>query len=220
MKIPAIDPEMTYQKRRNIVRGGWDSYFERRQFTNSSDRKEAVVRFLSEYLTFPLTLARHVHDSVDLDADNSNSETIDLAIDVVGARAEASLPIWIWRELLWLLLPEATDHGSTAQISIRLIGPQVEVRPPLLIQGPPMANEQSAQQPHTLRIDFIPSFYHTLVNEETPRQRSPNLVCLFNPGLHSHESRSVVTGRGGNFKFDVFDKNNRLDTRYVPQPAV
>ena len=137
----------------NVLPKDWNEYYSQRGF---EDETSQFKRFLSESLTYSMTAALHVQNV-------HHHETI--RIDIVGARAEAYSPPWVWRELF-----AATKENS--DVVIRFIGPQIP--------------RTGVVEEENLRLEYVQSTYH-----EDPETTSPDVVFLFNPGF-SFSSENAI----------------------------
>ena len=121
----------------------WKEYFFRSGF---EDETHQFKRFLSENLTYSMTAALHVQNTTR-------------RIDIVGARAEAYSPPWVWRELV------DNTMKANGNLVIRFIGPQIP--------------RSGVVEEDGLRLEYIQSTYH----EDPETSLPPDVVFLFNPGL-------------------------------------
>lgn len=79
---------------------------------------ERAKRLLSTLMTFPLTLSQAINSVYPPSFNKSSFNVV-----VIGARAESSLPLLWWREILF------HTHISS-DINIRFVGPQLQVKDP------------------------------------------------------------------------------------------
>lgn len=148
---------------------------------------DASIGLLSHPLTFPLTLGRHLRTLFN------NKQNVRLCC--VGARAECTLPVEYWRELLIAALVTDID-GNLRQYSIDFIGPDVPTQ--LKLKTITLDNEGEASKTparSVLTMNFHSSFLHEVVlkirkSQQIGIDQIRNLwdaFILFNPGIgHSN----------------------------------
>ncbi|DAZ94782.1 TPA: hypothetical protein N0F65_002395 [Lagenidium giganteum] len=122
--------------------------------------QESAVALVSAAYSFPLTLAMAIADIHDKSPLPGNINVL-----VVGARAEAMLPVALWNEVSIL-------HPVTS-INLVFIGDHVPVR---------SARHSRVQVHERLSIRTVTGFYHELELDVVP-----DVVVMFNPGIgHPH----------------------------------
>ena len=154
---------------RFLLGRGWLN--EQRFSAADASTRHAAVAALSAALSFPLTVAAAWPQLFDSKAVSGKS----LRLCVVGARAEASLPVHFWRELA--LLTSATD------LTVELCGPASAGHKPV----PTTRKWASGTQQLELTRLEPPGFFH-----DSPEGRAlltgsaasvTDAFILFNPGL-------------------------------------
>ncbi|CAM9716712.1 unnamed protein product [Choristocarpus tenellus] len=100
------------------VHSSLDAYLEARNWPWT---KGPCRRFLSHILTYPLTLAAGLTQANLTGVTPSSSQMIPrrLSVSCVGARAEGSLPLALWRETLFAL-PRDVEH-----VDVHMVGPEL-----------------------------------------------------------------------------------------------
>lgn len=160
---------------------GWPAYLRKRGWLNeqyddaSDDAKAASVKLLSSALSFPLTLARAWPQLVSSEDFRSGP-----SICVVGARAEASLPIHVWQELLLL----------TCESSVRLefMGPAAAPEGVPAERVASVRMQTAGRSMLTLSLSHAGLFHESelgraLLQREGAAPREPDAFVLYNPGL-------------------------------------
>lgn len=168
-----------------VLDEGWTSYFQNRSYRLADEMKDerredqcrhsdhAMRSHLSEYLTHPMTLSR--------EARRFGTFSDGLIVDIVGARAEAYAPAWVWWELAFFLCPQELHGTEKRRVTLRFVGPQL----PLTMRDCEYA---LAGGQFLLRVEYFCDLYHSAETQNMLRShdgasRSNRIVCLFNPGF-------------------------------------
>lgn len=129
----------------------WDEYLKTRNLIEWEDEdKEMRSSLVTELLTYPLTMARHLRRSGPT-----------RLVHVIGARAEATLPVVYWLQSLRELDQE--------YLILRFYGPDI----PKKLDG---TEDVLMVHGKTLKRSFASRFYTDITEK-------PDLQILFNPGL-------------------------------------
>lgn len=118
---------------------------------------ERAVRLASSAFSFVLTLAAFLPRLLP-----DCSPAHEVALHVIGARAEAMMPDYLWDELALL-------HPDLPGIEITLVGDHV-----------PRSRRAQSARGLPLQVDAVRGLYH---DTELPSAREPNAFILFNPGI-------------------------------------
>ena len=143
---------------------------------------ESAVGLVSHPLTFPLTLGSFVNQEF---AGASTREK--LRVCVVGARAECTLPVQYWRELLVVTMHQNIDF------QIDFVGPDVPLKSSKVRTVPLDEHSQ------VIEMRFKRSYLHKAIFDELKSQKDNgdntpekiknkwDMFVLFNPGIgHPH----------------------------------
>ena len=158
---------------------GWDikATLEEHQLDSSRYFEESAVGLISHPLTFPLTLGRFVNEEF------AGSSLRKLRVCVVGARAECTLPVQYWRELL------VSTMQTNMDFQIDFVGPDVPLKSSTVRTVP--LDEGSEQSP-VLEMRFKQSYLHQTILDElkSSKDNTPekiknqwDMFVLFNPGI-------------------------------------
>jgi hypothetical protein len=160
-------------------------YWNRRGWTFDSiervEDRRLGQNLATHVLTAPLTLVSNLLlslDSQELNGGYAANAESDRRVRVccAGARAEASLPVQYWREILVVL--KWSSPAANVALTIDFVGPDVAPRPPVTLE-----HCGSTLQ---LRWPFTGKFHDYVAKQEEAVARDASHyhgVVLFNPGL-------------------------------------
>jgi hypothetical protein len=150
---------------------------DRHRFSSTDVQKS--TRILSSLLTYPLTLANCINTQFPC---YFNKDCLNITI--LGARAESSLPLVWWKELLF-----STTFAST--IRLQFVGPHLQLKQPTSAntfshQWNRLPSPCSSQK---LELELSPANRTVLHrhNQLTELLQSSDLFVLFHPGYGSNE---------------------------------
>ncbi|TDH67945.1 hypothetical protein CCR75_004186 [Bremia lactucae] len=142
----------------------WTDYLKLFRPDNRFLKDVRALRLLSSAYTFVMTISRFFPELIDPDQANNKDK---FQIHVIGARAEATMPHYLWNELSFF-------HPQQ-QFWIKLIGDHV----PRTASKTQMTNINSS-----IQLEMINGLYHTI---EATHRENPSAFVLFNPGIgHLH----------------------------------
>ena len=143
--------------------------FRRKWNLQNCGRKSCEWRMITQVLSYPLTLSYLLYK---ISSQFSPSNPL-LNITVVGARAESSLPILWWREMVHFALPSPL-------INILMVGPQTTNSKRQRVRHTFSASDTTQE----LIVRRRPSraLFHDRVDSNA-LQNDSHIFCLFNPGL-------------------------------------
>lgn len=157
-------------------------YWNRRGWTfDSLERVEDRIlgqNLATHVLTGPLTLASKLLRPLDVSQRNSDmsNDTLRVRVCCAGARAEASLPVQYWREVLVLL--KWSSPAVNVALTIDFVGPDVVV-------GRKPVHFEHGGSTLQLRWPFAGKFHDYVAIEGAVARDSSRYhgIVLFNPGL-------------------------------------
>ena len=186
--------------------GNWDVFLYTRSFPSlDSDRS---LRHVSKVLTHPITIASVMHENSPYKLSNSrlNKEGLrsltalrqnlhptkaskslsagdndnNIRIFILGARAEATLPLHVWQQLSHLF--------PSTSFQLHMIGPEV---PSELVKESPTGLATPHAVSSTLSITYHRSLYHDVHHLLEPFDPYTDIFFTFSPGLGHPATRDM-----------------------------
>lgn len=199
LEIPAVSPTMSCPTTATTLQS-LEDYLTWRSWEIPPSAKTHATSLLSHVLSAPLTAATQLFPTFEKNTNSvrrKDKPILRMNWCCIGARAEASLPVEYWREILVLWAhhqqrqqPTSTSGRSTTlpprlQATIDFVGPDILRRPPVHL----------SYQGHglTLRWLYNGTFHEYLQRTVDPSSVAEDMVLvdentwdayiLFNPGL-------------------------------------
>ncbi|EJK74302.1 hypothetical protein THAOC_04029 [Thalassiosira oceanica] len=186
---------------------GWDMKATLEEYELGSSYMESAVGLVSHPLTFPLTLGRFVSQEFA-----GTSLRKKLRVCVVGARAEVTLPVQYWRELLVVTMNQNIDF------QIDFVGPDVPLKSSTVRRVPLV---EGSEHSLVMEMRFKQAYLHRAILDEvksskdngsnTPdkNQGSMGYVCAVQSWNRSSESREALDSDA-----QVSSQDKETDTHY------
>ena len=184
-----------------ITNTGWSAFLSATNVLSSSDADFLNSKAqLTAMLTYPITLAWL------LDRTPKYSSAKSLNIHIIGARAEAMFPDWIWK------MQSDIYQARNQHVSIDLIGPMV----------PNLGSQNNTKQIGNVQITHHPgALYHNIEHDLAPA----DMYVAFHPGWGQKEwqpswkptlekiIQNIESSEGQNSElyFSSFDNNDMKD---------
>jgi hypothetical protein len=148
-----------------------ESYIRWRMSQSTTTLPVEAVRTLSTLLSFPLTLGHALNTALPYKLELKQH----LRVAVVGARAESSLPLLWWKELLFAF-------PSIQKLSIRFMGPGLRSNIALLKNNVVFHNQSELSLELDMKNDAVVLHEHAAAGSVLFQS---DVFVLFNPGVGS-----------------------------------
>lgn len=154
------------------------------EYELGSSYMESAVGLVSHPLTFPLTLGRFVSQEFA-----GTSLRKKLRVCVVGARAEVTLPVQYWRELLVVTMNQNIDFR------IDFVGPDVPLKSSTVRRVPLDEGSEHTEHSLVMEMRFKQAYLHRAILDEVKSSKDNgsntpdkikdqwDMFVLFNPGI-------------------------------------
>jgi hypothetical protein len=164
----SLEGYLCWRKWTNVWTGRHDS-------NEGSDEllKEKTLKLCSHVLSAPLTLANFLaHDTLPLNA----------RVACIGARAEATIPLDLWKEFL-LFSAATAKKTTTSTFSIDFVGPDVITR-----QGTMQDQKVMLEEGPSLVLRWLyRGLFHDLLAKGHTQTSQWDALVFYNPGFgHPH----------------------------------
>ncbi|RLN98720.1 hypothetical protein BBJ28_00021819 [Nothophytophthora sp. Chile5] len=144
----------------------WSQYLQLYSPANAWLDDARALRLLSSAYSYVLTLSTFLPELMETD---SAPHAQELKLHVIGARAEAMMPRYLWDELVFF-------HADM-RFDIKLIGDHVPV---MRTRKPKTTGQKMEDSTSGVRLEMINGLYHEL---EAGKLQTPDAFVLYNPGV-------------------------------------
>ncbi|KAI9915726.1 hypothetical protein PsorP6_007939 [Peronosclerospora sorghi] len=141
----------------------WTEYFKLYRPENRWLNDARALRLLSSAYSYVMTLCRFLPELFDTKTRDNRVKNV--ALHVIGARAEALMPRYLWDELSFFY--------PRRQFDIKLIGDHVPIMP-----RRKKSATATTEDKEFIQLEMVNGLYHEIENLGTP-----DAFVMFNPGL-------------------------------------
>ncbi|CAH0478304.1 unnamed protein product [Peronospora belbahrii] len=143
----------------------WMDYFKLYRPTQRWLEDQRALRLLSSAYSYVMTLNRYLPELIEMDNTDSRPKLIEL--HVIGARAEAMMPRYLWKEL--------SCFNPGWQFKIKLVGDHVPI---MSVRKKTHTTMEKTNE--KIRLEMINGLYHKI---EPSMLGTPDAFVLYNPGI-------------------------------------
>ncbi len=156
--------------------------------------QQMMINLVSHPLTYPLTLGSQLNRFLDNNNNNESKSSLSLRLCCIGARAEATLPLEYWKEMLIMAINMKENSSlNWEECIIDFIGPDVPKNLPSrtvsisqqsLLYNSDYQSKEGKQTSWTLRMNYHLDLFHNYIHKKNHNDND-NIdgFILFNPGI-------------------------------------